>query len=517
MKLLERIAGVGLLSALFVVLFAMAAMAEDRTLDQAVCEGGAWGAGSSAIVGGVWSGGSSVCDATSVTVDAGDSLTVPGSATLNVASSVDVDGAFVNQGSINADEIDVASAASLANPGSITATTLFEILGSVTNEGGITIEAGGALEVNGSLLNNGGISAFNAGLGVWGDLTNNGGATATNVGVWGTVDNYGNFKALFELRVWGTFTNHCGSLFTAGAIAQGSTTDLCPNCPNTTAEVDANAAPGVDWHDCYMRSIGSWEDYDLTNANLSGANVSAQTKRNVNFTGAILSGALLHSSSMYDTSFRNADLTGATLYSSSKTNVDFSGAKMDGVDISGSTQHELDFAGASLVNADFHSTGNNRSDFTGADMKGGNYLWARFEDATLANAVIQDVRFENTWFQGADLTGARGTPATIAGAVWAGATCPDGYVVPDEEGTEETCEGHFLPLAAPEPSTTTTIAAAPASTAAPTTTAVVAAASESTLPFTGPSENAPLALAAAALVLVGLATVRGASDRRRNE
>ena len=133
----------------------------------------------------------------------------------------------------------------------------------------------------------------------------------------------------------------------------------------------------------YTSLSGNQTGDNLTNADLSGADL-----RMVNFTGATLTGATL----------TNADLTGATL-----TNANLVGADLSGATLHNATGGGADLRGADLVGANLHNTDLTSATLTGADLAGATVHNANLTDATLI---------------GADLIGADFSAATLTGAIF---------------------------------------------------------------------------------------------------
>ncbi|HEV2336363.1 MAG TPA: pentapeptide repeat-containing protein, partial [Stellaceae bacterium] len=103
----------------------------------------------------------------------------------------------------------------------------------------------------------------------------------------------------------------------------------------------------------YTSLSGSQVDANLTNADLTGANI-----RLVDLTGATLTGATL----------TNADLTGATL-----VNANLSGANLSGATLHNATGGGVDLSGADLTGADLHNANLTSATLTGADLSGTNF------------------------------------------------------------------------------------------------------------------------------------------------
>lgn len=191
---MRRLAVLTVLTWIFVGLFAGTAMADDKVLDQTVCEdGSAWTNGSQ-IVNGTWDSGPDVCEADSFLINAGDSLTVPSGVILATGGTTTVNGGV------------------LANSGLVSTDTL-------------AVDNGGAVTNSGSAVGN-----------------------LTTLVSGGTFDNFAAF-GFTELRInvggigGAVFTNHCGAemsvtTFVGDPPVQGS-------CTTTTSSTTTVPAPST--------------------------------------------------------------------------------------------------------------------------------------------------------------------------------------------------------------------------------------------------------------------------------
>jgi hypothetical protein len=108
--------------------------------------------------------------------------------------------------------------------------------------------------------------------------------------------------------------------------------------------------------------------------------------------------------------------------------VDLSGVNLKGARILDTAFHDANLSGANLSKA--HLDGSNFSSFNGVTNLAG---------ANLKGASVVGTDFTGCDFSGADLTGVDlSTAFSVAGAMWTGATCPDGQSAEFHGGT---CEG----------------------------------------------------------------------------
>ncbi|WP_066737160.1 pentapeptide repeat-containing protein [Bariatricus massiliensis] len=127
---------------------------------------------------------------------------------------------------------------------------------------------------------------------------------------------------------------------------------------------------GADLSDANLRranlSGADLSDANLRRANLSGADLSDANLRRANLSGADLSGADLSDANLSGANLRRANLSGA----------DLSGADLSGADLSDADLSDADLSGADLSDANL--SGANLSQTTGL-LDAINYLEAHFE------------------------------------------------------------------------------------------------------------------------------------------
>jgi uncharacterized protein YjbI with pentapeptide repeats len=182
---------------------------------------------------------------------------------------------------------------------------------------------------------------------------------------------------------------------------------------------------------------------DKSNADLS----------NHSFAGAYFPATILRSANLANSKFRHADLGGADFSQATGAN----GSKGPPTNLSGT-----DFLGANLESAALTSVNGPSAGFVNANLHGavleGNFNGAAFVGANIGNATahggyfqganfhaagIEDIDFSAAVLENAYMQGAHGTPASVAGAVFADTTCPDGTNSNNNAGN--TCAGHWVP------------------------------------------------------------------------
>lgn len=141
--------------------------------------------------------------------------------------------------------------------------------------------------------------------------------------------------------------------------------------------------------------------FDLTRANLRGANLWGVRLTGADLTSAHLTGANLTRASLWNAYLTHADLTGANLTRSHLMSADLTGANLTGANLTGADLRGADLKGALL---------------TGADLRG-----ADLTDANLRGSDLTDANLRGTNLTGADLTGAHLTGADLTGGKLRGA------------------------------------------------------------------------------------------------
>jgi hypothetical protein len=176
------------------------------------------------------------------------------------------------------------------------------------------------------------------------------------------------------------------------------------------------------------------EGVDLSNADLSGANLDNASLFTSNLVAATFDNASLRNTNLEDGyapggSFINADLRGANLYFAF-----FRGGDLSGANFSNNWLSSVDFESAILQNALF--TGSNLSgvDMRNSDLRG----------ADLSFTTLYYVSLNNADLRNANLLGAKRKVGThLTGATWGNTTCADGSNSDDNDGDNFTCESNF--------------------------------------------------------------------------
>jgi len=116
-------------------------------------------------------------------------------------------------------------------------------------------------------------------------------------------------------------------------------------------------APGVDWSNCPFQNynatlLDSFPIVDLSNADLSGIDLSYAVLFQVNLSGADLRGADLGDAALHGTNLAGADLSGADLSDADLVGANLNNAVLVDTDLSRSDVDFASISGASFVSAD---------------------------------------------------------------------------------------------------------------------------------------------------------------------
>ena len=176
------------------------------------------------------------------------------------------------------------------------------------------------------------------------------------------------------------------------------------------------------------------EGVDLSNANLTGANLDDASLFTSNLVAATFDNASLRNTNLEDGyapggSFVNADLRGANLYFAF-----FRGGNLSGANFSNNWLSSVDFESSILQGAVF--TGSNLSgvDMRNADLRGADLSFTTLWYVSMSNADLRD----------ANLLGAKRKAGTsVDGVIWGNTTCADGSNSDDNDGDNLTCENNF--------------------------------------------------------------------------
>jgi len=135
--------------------------------------------------------------------------------------------------------------------------------------------------------------------------------------------------------------------------------------------------------------------------------------RECDFRGAVLTGAGLHHSNVFDTSFGDANLERVVLYHARMQLCRFVGAIATDANFGSAHLESCDFRGAALSGSKFYRTDLTRSCLgrtlmAGCDLREAKLGGVDFTGATLTNALLDGAVLFAADLRGADLRGARG-------------------------------------------------------------------------------------------------------------
>jgi len=149
---------------------------------------------------------------------------------------------------------------------------------------------------------------------------------------------------------------------------------------------------------------------DLSDAKLSGANLTRAVLhraklRNADLSGAKLVEANLNAAELTLAKFAGADLSGAQLYAVRGSRPDFSRAELSGARLGELELRQANFAAARLVKVDLGGARLNDADFSGAVLTGSYFYRASLIRARLGQASAADSNFASAVLRDADLSG----------------------------------------------------------------------------------------------------------------
>ncbi len=166
-----------------------------------------------------------------------------------------------------------------------------------------------------------------------------------------------------------------------------------------TVFINSHCSGGHDLSGCYFAY-----------ADLPGGKFGGDNLRNVDFTNANLVGADFGGSDLQNATFRNANLQDAKFGGDNLRNVDFTNANLVGADLGGSDLQGAIFKGADLSGINLSGDNLRNENFENADLSYANLTGANLSDANLSGANLL----------GANLSGAKLTGANIAGSNFQG-------------------------------------------------------------------------------------------------
>lgn len=126
------------------------------------------------------------------------------------------------------------------------------------------------------------------------------------------------------------------------------------------------------------------------------------------------------------------DLSGANLYNSDLRNADLSGANLSKAVMYNTNLANANLYGANLSGVDLYNGGLDNANLTNANLSK-----AALYNATLVNTNLTNADLTGVDFTEADLSGATLSGATLSNITWSNTTCPDGSN--SNANTPETC------------------------------------------------------------------------------
>ena len=176
---------------------------------------------------------------------------------------------------------------------------------------------------------------------------------------------------------------------------------------------DANLR-GADLRDADLK-VANLQRADLRNANLTSANLQRADLRNANLAGA----------DFFEANLRGIRLTGANL-----TGANFRGVDLRGITINYEHLNNLVFGDSLFTNANLEGV-----DFRNSDLQGAAFTGANLQDVEFSFANLADADFDYANLEGADLTGANLTGATFERANLRGAFVSNNALTPQQLAT----------------------------------------------------------------------------------
>ena len=150
---------------------------------------------------------------------------------------------------------------------------------------------------------------------------------------------------------------------------------------------------------------------DLSEANLSGANL-----RETDLGGANLSKADLSRADLREANLNWADLSGANLGKADLSEANFCRADLTGTNLSGASLSRADFSEADLRRADLGEGNLSRADLRGADLREANLSGADLSEANFSGADLRGANLSGAALRGTHLSEANLSRADLSGA-----------------------------------------------------------------------------------------------------
>ncbi len=155
----------------------------------------------------------------------------------------------------------------------------------------------------------------------------------------------------------------------------------------------------------------------LTEAHLSGANLSGAKLRHSDMWGTNLSSAHLAASDLRHANLAGSNLENTNLEQADLTEADLRGALMKDSDLEHAILEHTDMRGVNLIGADLQYASLRKADLERSTLIGANLRGANLAEANLQRCVLEGANME-----GADLTGSKLDGADLARAYLGGAT-----------------------------------------------------------------------------------------------
>jgi uncharacterized protein YjbI with pentapeptide repeats len=144
-----------------------------------------------------------------------------------------------------------------------------------------------------------------------------------------------------------------------------------------------------DWRRKNTKILPDLSGADLSEINLSGANLARADLSNARLGGANLSGANLSRAKLFRADLSQADLSRAVLFKANLSQADLAGANLNGADLSGAYLIRANLSGASLI---------------GACLKGANLGQASLFRAKMSRAILSQASLFKADLSEADLS-----------------------------------------------------------------------------------------------------------------
>ena len=156
---------------------------------------------------------------------------------------------------------------------------------------------------------------------------------------------------------------------------------------------------------CLVREIVTQgiKDRNLSGVDLSDADLSGANLMNAKLSGADLSSADLSGANLMNAKLSGADLSGANLSGANLMNAKLSDADLSGAYLSGANLRSANLIGAYLSGADLSNTNLSRADLSGANLSGANLSRANLFHANLFGADLSGANLSGANLSGADL------------------------------------------------------------------------------------------------------------------